>query len=125
MSPQRRDEEYLDDIHQAMHRIIAYAAGLSYEQFMEDLKTQDAVIRNLQVIGEATKKLSGRLKKAHPSLPWKQMAGMRDKVTYDYLASTTTLCGLLPVGKPGAIWYQAAPVRSSTALLLPDRWPAK
>lgn len=80
----RRDREYLGDIREAMQRITAYTAGLSYEQFMNDSKTQDAVVRNLEVIGEATKNLSSHLRKAHPNIPWKGMAGMRDKVIHHY-----------------------------------------
>ena len=84
MSEQRRDKEYLGDIREAMQRIVAYTADLSYEQFMNELKTQDAVVRNLEVIGEAAKKLSSHLRKAYPQIPWKGMAGMRDKVIHHY-----------------------------------------
>ena len=84
MSEQRRDSHYLADIKEAMDRIIAYTAGLSYSQFLEDSKTQDAVMRNLQVIGEAAKKLSVPLKLNSQHLPWKEMAGMRDKIVHDY-----------------------------------------
>lgn len=79
MSKQRRDRDYLSDIREAMQRIIAYIADLSYEQFMDDIKTQDAVVRNLEVIGEATKNLSSRLRKAYPQIPWKDMAWMGTK----------------------------------------------
>lgn len=80
----RRDKERLEDIMEAIRRIIGYTIGLTYEQFLEDTKTQDAVIRNLQVIGEATKKLSRTLSKMYPHLPWKQMAGMRDRIVHEY-----------------------------------------
>ena len=84
MSEQRRDKNYLADIQEAIQRILAYTEGLSYEPFLEDRKTQDGVIRNLQVIGEAVKKLSPSLRNAHPQLPWREMAGMRDKIVHDY-----------------------------------------
>lgn len=84
MSTQRRDSDYLADIREAMRRIIAYTEALSYEQFLDDSKTQDAVTYNLQVIGEAVKKLSGPLRKAYPNIPWKEMAGMRDKIVHEY-----------------------------------------
>jgi len=57
---------------------------MNYEQFTADLKTQDAVVRNLEVIGEATKKLSRSLRNAHPQIPWKDMAGVRDKLIHEY-----------------------------------------
>ena len=84
MSRLRRDSDYLADLHEAVRRIVAYTAELSYEQFLSDLKTQDAVIRNLQVMGEAAKKLSPTVKRAHPYVPWKQMAGMRDRIVHEY-----------------------------------------
>jgi uncharacterized protein with HEPN domain len=84
MSAQRRDNDYLADIQEAIQRVIAYTNELSYQQFLEDTKTQDAVVRNLQVIGEAAKKLSVSLRKAHAHLPWKEMAGLRDKIVHEY-----------------------------------------
>ncbi len=80
----RRDKDYLSDIQDAIQRILAYTEGLSYEQFLADRKTQDAVIRNLQVIGEAVKKLSASIRKAHARVPWKTMAGMRDRIVHEY-----------------------------------------
>lgn len=84
MSSRRRDPDYFSDILEAMQRIISYTGGLSYEQFMEDRRTQDAVVRNIEVIGEAAKRLSSSLKKQHLTIPWRDMAGMRDKVIHDY-----------------------------------------
>jgi uncharacterized protein with HEPN domain len=52
---------------------------------LEDLKTQDAVVRQLEIIGEATKKISLELKKKNPSIPWMDMAGMRDRLIHDYI----------------------------------------
>ena len=54
------------------------------ESFWADRKTQDAVVRNLEIIGEATKRLSPLLKDAHPDIAWKPIAGMRDKLIHDY-----------------------------------------
>jgi uncharacterized protein with HEPN domain len=84
MSKPRRDKEYLGDVQEAVQRIISYTSGLSYEQFLKDARTQDAVIRNLQIIGEASKKLSIRLKQTFPKIPWKEMSGIRDKIVHDY-----------------------------------------
>jgi uncharacterized protein with HEPN domain len=84
MSAPRRDAEYLADIVEAIHRIVEYTSGLSYAQFLDDTKTQDAVLRNLQIVGEATKKLSPALRNAHSGLPWKAMAGLHDRIVHDY-----------------------------------------
>ncbi len=80
----RRDADYLRDIVEAMERILAYTAGMSQEQFLNDTRTQDAVLRNIEVIGEAVKKLSENVRTAHPDVPWRAMAGMRDKVIHHY-----------------------------------------
>jgi len=56
-------------------------------------KIQDAVIRNLEIIGEATKKISKELKSQYPDIPWKEMSGMRDKLIYDYFGSMLMLYG--------------------------------
>jgi uncharacterized protein with HEPN domain len=61
-----------------------YVAGMSYEEFLADLKTQDAVIRTLEIVGEATKQLSSELREQYPTILWKNMAGMRDKLIHDY-----------------------------------------
>ena len=84
MSQPRRDELYLADIAEAAKRAISYTAELSYEQFLDNTQVQDAVLRNLQVIGEASKKVSASLRKAYPNLPWREMAGIRDRVVHDY-----------------------------------------
>ena len=80
----RRDQDYLSDIREAIQRIAVYTAGLNYEQFMQDNKTQDAVVRNLEIIGEATKNLSNHLRTTHPQISWKDLAGMRDKMIHHY-----------------------------------------
>jgi uncharacterized protein with HEPN domain len=54
------------------------------EQFSRDVKTAYAVIHALEIIGEATKRLPRQLKEAHPDLPWRSIAGMRDKLIHDY-----------------------------------------
>ena len=57
---------------------------MSSSDFFEDIKTQDAVIRNLEIIGEATKNLSETIRKNHPEIPWKNLAGMRDRLIHQY-----------------------------------------
>jgi uncharacterized protein with HEPN domain len=57
---------------------------MTYDQFLADFKTQDAVIRNLEIIGEATKGLSAELRYNYPDVPWKGMAGIRDRLIHHY-----------------------------------------
>jgi uncharacterized protein with HEPN domain len=81
---ERTDREFLSDIREAMHRISTYVAGIEYEAFVKDTKTQDAVIRNLEILGEATKNLSEEFRTAHTGVPWKSMAGARDRLIHHY-----------------------------------------
>ena len=80
----RTDEDFLSDIQEATRRIKVYTAGMTYEAFLADTKTQDAVIRNLEIIGEATKNLSTELRTRYPDVPWKGMAGVRDRRIHHY-----------------------------------------
>ena len=57
---------------------------MNFEDFEKDMKTQDAVIRNIEIVGEAAKLLSGGFKRRHPEVPWKRMAGMRDVIIHRY-----------------------------------------
>lgn len=84
MSPRRHDPDYLADIYEAIRRIVEYTQGLSYQAFLESSMVQDAVLRNIQVIGEATKKLTKARRSAHTNVPWREMAGMRDRIVHDY-----------------------------------------
>ncbi len=80
----RSDEDYLKDMLEGATRIIDYCKGLSFEQFLKDIKTQDAVVRNIEIVGEAVKNISEGLKTQHAAIPWKSIAGMRDRLIRDY-----------------------------------------
>jgi uncharacterized protein with HEPN domain len=77
------DRIYLLHIRDAIDRIHAYTAG-GRADFFGDPKTQDAVVRNIEIIGEAVKNVSAELKQARPDVSWKRIAGMRDKVIHEY-----------------------------------------
>ena len=84
MNPSRRsDSLFLADIREAIAKILAYTAG-GREAFLADGRTQDAVLRNIEVIGEAARNVSEATRKAHPAVPWREMADMRNKVIHDY-----------------------------------------
>jgi len=57
---------------------------MSYDEFLKDIKTQDAVLRNIEIIGEAVKNLSNRFKAEHPEIEWRKIAGMRDRLIHFY-----------------------------------------
>ncbi len=80
----RADIDLLSDSKEAILRINIYIENLSCEGFLEDIKTQDAVVRNLEIIGEATKNISEELKDKYPQIRWKDLAGLRDKLIHHY-----------------------------------------
>lgn len=82
----RGSEVYLDDILEAIRRIELYTHGLSFDSFHQDLLVQDGVARNLEIIGEAVKKLPLDLRNRYPSIDWKKVAGLRDVLIHEYAA---------------------------------------
>lgn len=80
----RTDQDILSDLREAINRITTYVPGKTYLSFVADTKTQDAVIRNLEILGEATKNLSESLRSKCPGIPWKSMAGVRDRLIHHY-----------------------------------------
>lgn len=83
--PGERDERlYVSDILTAIDRILAYTAAGDRAAFLTDPKTQDAVIRNIVIIGEAVRGISEGTRKAHPEIPWSKIAGTRDRVIHSY-----------------------------------------
>jgi uncharacterized protein with HEPN domain len=81
---ERADEDLFRDIREAALRIKNYAAKMTYETFLADIKTQDAVIRNIEILGEATKSLSGDIRRKYRDVPWKSIAGIRDRLIHQY-----------------------------------------
>ena len=80
-----KDERlYLSNIKECIVRIEEYTRG-GRDAFMQTLMIQDAVIRNFEIIGEATKRLSPELRSVYSNIPWQQMAGLRDVLIHDYL----------------------------------------
>lgn len=80
----RTDREFLSDVREAIHRIKAYTVDMDFDFFLEDTKTQDAVVRNLEIIGEAAKNISDELREKYPKIPWKSMSGVRDRLIHHY-----------------------------------------
>jgi uncharacterized protein with HEPN domain len=82
--PERDFGDYLDDILENARKLKSFIAGLSFEEFQADEKTQYAIMRAIEVIGEATKRLPNHFRERHPDIPWRNMAGMRDILIHQY-----------------------------------------
>ena len=84
MTAPRDYKVYLKDIIAAIASIERYTVGLTLEQFQIDEKTQDAVVRNLEIIGEAVKRIPDAVRKEHPHITWRPAAAMRDFLIHEY-----------------------------------------
>lgn len=79
-----RDKEYVVDILEAARLAIGYVEGRSEQAFLGDVQCQDAVIRRLEVIGEASRRISDECKHAMPDVPWAKIIGMRNVMIHRY-----------------------------------------
>lgn len=80
----RNFKMYLEDILQASQHILTFVEGIDFNQFLSDVKTSSAVIRQFEVIGEAAKNIPDSIKKEYSDIPWRNMAGMRDRLIHSY-----------------------------------------
>lgn len=84
MTAPRNTRVYLEDILGAITSIERYTVGLTLEQFTYDSKTQDAVVRNLEIIGEAVKRIPKKVRDAYPHVTWRPAAALRDFLIHEY-----------------------------------------
>lgn len=100
----------LQDILDAIDRVSSYVEGMTYADFLSDRKTQDAVTRNIEIIGEAARSLPGEFKEKHPDIPWEEIVGMRNVIVHEYF-------GILPDVVWDVIENELPPLRSQIAKL--------
>ncbi len=82
----REYSDYIEDILSAMDKTSSFIKGISYEDFKSDDKTIFAVVRAIEIIGEATKHIPDDARQKYSEIPWKEMAGMRDVLIHDYIS---------------------------------------
>ena len=85
MSDGSEISDYLNDIVTAIDDVAEFISGMDFEDFAADKKTSNAVIRSLEVLGEATKHIPAAVRRRHPDIPWKSMAAMRDVLIHNYM----------------------------------------
>ena len=81
---ERATRNLLEDIYDAATKIIAYTNGMSYDDFMDDDKTIDAVVRNFEIIGEAAIRVPDDFKTGHPEIEWHRIIGFRNRIIHGY-----------------------------------------
>ncbi len=74
----------LEDIVEAIRKILYYTKGMTFDDFMDDSKTIDAVVRNFGIIGEAANKISNDFRIAHPKIEWHRIRGFRNRIVHEY-----------------------------------------
>lgn len=80
-----RDKLYLEEIQQFCEKIITFASGISFEEFEHDEKLQFALVKLIENIGEAAKRLSDEARTAHPAVDWRKAMAMRNRLVHDYM----------------------------------------
>jgi uncharacterized protein with HEPN domain len=91
MSPERNWKMRVEDILACVEKAQAYTSGMTFEQFRADGKTVDAVLRNLEVIGEAAGHVPLEIQEKHPELAWFEMRGMRNIMAHEYFGVSLSI----------------------------------
>ncbi len=81
---EREIKNLLEDIYDAIKKIVSYTNEMSYDDFIRDDKTVDAVVRNFEIIGEASNRIPDDFKTEHPEIEWRRIIGFRNRIIHEY-----------------------------------------
>jgi len=84
---ERDFSDYVRDILDSIQDVEEFISGITFEEFLQNKKINKAIIRSLEVLGEASKKIPDDIKTRYPDVPWKRMSGMRDKLIHEYFGA--------------------------------------
>jgi uncharacterized protein with HEPN domain len=87
----KNDLTYIEHINECIDKIKRFTSQLTLENFNNNEMVQDAVIRNIEIIGEAAKQISHQFREQYADIPWKEITGMRDKLIHDYMGVDTEI----------------------------------
>jgi uncharacterized protein with HEPN domain len=87
----KNDTVFLQHILEAINQIEVYTSNVSYEQFLQERLLQDGVVRQLEIIGEASRNLSADFRDQHPEISWRQIIGLRNRVVHAYFELNLTI----------------------------------
>jgi uncharacterized protein with HEPN domain len=120
MKPSRGHLDYLRDIVEMMNKIERFTRGIDFDVFVQDDKTYLAVVQALEIIGEAAKHISPALRRRYPHVPWKRMAGMRDKLIHVYFGTDAKIVWETATDLIPALKSQVAKVLNEESQKVPD-----
>ena len=96
---------YVQDIVEALRNVVEFTTGMTRSEFFDDKKTRDATIRNLEIMGEAAKKVPDGIRSLAPDIPWRRVAGLRDVLAHDYFGIDSAILWDIIVNEvPALVW---------------------